>query len=145
MAVSLLRAVPKPEPKAKKPRGHMKRRRSRRIDRKTPAEAHYTAWIHGRPCVGRGTIPFHICEGPIQQAHIRDMTGLGLKASDFLSVAACRDLHESYDQAKGIFESYGKEGRKHWLYSRIIEAHADFHLEHGFPPEDWQLPKGMKL
>lgn len=129
---------PKParEVKTRKPlkrSKQMRKRRARRIDRETPVEKVYRAWVHNRPCAARELFG-HVCDGPIQMAHFRNMTGLGLKENNVRSIALCRRGHlDEYDQTAGPFAAMGKVGKKYWFECRLIEAHADFALEHGYP------------
>lgn len=139
-------AFPKPVRKEKKSKGpsrsRMRRKRPRRIDRETPAERFWKGpWIHSRRCVGLRSFTEHVCishgSGPVvQQAHFRDHTGLGLKASNFQSLPMCAPLHAEYDSTSGVFAPMGLVGKKEWFRARLLEERADFQREHGCMPED---------
>ena len=116
----------------------LRRKRPRRIDRETPAEKYWKGpWLHSRPCVGLRSFTGHVCTTPVQQMHLRDHTGIGLKSSNFTSIPGCQNLHASYDQAFGVFAPLGLEGRKSWFACRLIEERADFELEHGCTAEEY--------
>lgn len=119
--------------------GPIRRKRTRRVERKTPEEQAYTTYVHTRPCVGvrsfqggmSGVQP-HRCEGAIQQSHGRNLhgvTGLGLKPNDLDSVPMCAGLHAQWEQRAGRFEGWSKEERRAWFASRIIEENAAFQLD----------------
>jgi hypothetical protein len=113
--------------KRKKP---MRRRSSRRVRRKTAAERAHLDRVHASPCAGDGRLfvrvdspdmMLHLCDGPIQAAHFRNMTGVGRKESDLTTIPLCRSLHEQYDQAKGVFAGWGRDARKQWHLARQAE------------------------
>jgi len=140
--VNYLHPVPKPTrvAKARKPlkrKRYMVKRSPRRIARETPAEKYYKTWIHTRWCCGFTAAPGHRCMGPIQQLHIRDMTGASLKESNFKTITGCQALNEEYDQAMGYFVGWSKPDRKAWFRIQILRAHADFLSQHGCCPEDY--------
>jgi hypothetical protein len=110
--------------------GWIRRKPSRRVIRKTDADRAFTAWIHTQPCVGlrlRG----HRCIGRIEQSHERNMTGLGLKASDLRSVPMCGSLHRNWEGHTGPFAGWSKERRRVWFAERIIEQHARYAVDTG--------------
>jgi hypothetical protein len=118
--------------------GPIRRKRTRRVERKTAEEQAYTAWVHTRTCVGRrsfqggmsGVGP-HRCEGCIQQSHGRNLhgvTGLGLKPNDLDSIPMCAALHAQWEQRAGWFEGWSKEDRRAWFVERIAEENAAFQM-----------------
>lgn len=115
-------------------RTRIKRKPARRIARETATEKAYKAWVHSQPCCGEDALPSHRCchtrdWNPIEQSHERDMTGLGLKSSNFRSVAMCRALHQQWEQHRINFKDWTTERRKTWMAERIIEANARFNAE----------------
>lgn len=108
----------------------MRRKRPRRIDRETPAERYYKAWIHLQSCVGK-------CYGPVQQSHERNHTGLGLKENNFRSLAMCAWLHDQWTRADGPFYFWKPETRNRWFRLAVLEYHRRFFAEHGCRPEDY--------
>jgi hypothetical protein len=74
-------------------------------------------------------IPGHVCEGPIQASHFRDMTGLGLKAPDTTCIPLCRALHEAYDQSSGYFAGTTKLDRKIWHTSQQLKMRLRYECE----------------
>lgn len=134
---------PKPV-KAKKTPKRKKRHTPKRVEKETPAEKAWKAWVHQRPCAGIRSFTNHgnYCYLNVQQAHLRDMTGLGLKESNYLSIPLCMDLHSAHDEARGPFAPMGREGRKHWMFARLIEERAQYSLEHNgaHPWDEEELP-----
>src|SRR5512142_1331793 len=127
-------------PKARRPlrrRKPMAKKAPRRIARETLAEKYYKRWIHTRICQGVWYVEGHRCRLPIQQLHIRDMTGASLKESNFDTITGCAGLHEEYDQAKGYFTGWSTDERKSWFRIQIMRAHSHFVAVHGCRPEDW--------
>ena len=130
---------PKPtaRPKGRKKglqRTRIRRKRARRIDRETSAEAHYRAWVHEQPCEAYSPS----CFDTVEQAHLRDMTGLGRKESGFKTIPLCSWHHRAYDQAGGVFRNWTLPERKSWFRQRIADAHKRFEIEHGCKPEEWR-------
>lgn len=125
-------AKPAPRVKAARaplPRSRMKAKRARRIDRETPQEKLYKAWIHTQPCVGEHfgkTDVGHKCEGAIEQSHERNMTGLGLKSNNLRSIPMCAWLHRLWEQHDGWFRGWSKEGRRLWFGARVDKFNARF-------------------
>lgn len=132
----MIRAVPKPEPRPKRPRKPLKRswmrkKTPRRIARETPAEKYYKHWIHAQPCVCG-------CGQPVQQSHFRSMTGIARKESNFQSIAQCAPDHRDFTEARGRFAGLTKLERFVWFTVEIKRVHARFKEQHGCRPEDWQ-------
>lgn len=118
-------AQPKPVPKVKqrkplKRKRYMRKRRARRIERQTPMEQAFVHWLHDQPCALRSWE----CNGSIQAAHFRDMTGLGRKERDETCIPLCRKHHEDYDQAKNYFAAWDRGWRKLWHQARQSETRA---------------------
>ena len=133
--MSLLHAVPKPAPRKKKPRKALRRtwmrkKAPRRIARETPAEMYYKRWIHGEPCVCG-------CSRPVQQSHLRHMTGASRKENNFMSIAQDFDDHMALTEGRGRFAGMTKFERFAWFMSEIAKAHAAFYTQHGCRPEDY--------
>lgn len=134
------RPHPKPTPRAKKPRQALRRtwmrRRatSRRQDKLTTEDKRHLAWKATRPCVWHD-VPGHTCEGPVQVAHLRDMTGTGRKEGARDTIPMCMGLHADHDQAKGPFLGMSKTRRKTWFVGWIMVLNASYDFEHGREPE----------
>lgn len=115
-----------------KRRTPIKRKRARRIDRKGDGERRFTTWIHdNQRCVGHGLIASHVCSGRLEQAHARNMTGLGLKESDLNSVPMCSALHAAFDGHTAWFRGWSKEERRVWFMARVAECQARYEIETG--------------
>jgi hypothetical protein len=113
-------------------RSRLKRRSPRRIAKATPEELMYRGWIHGDQCAGRYTFwTTHFCTGRLEQSHERDMTGLGLKASEFRSVAMCTGLHQEWEQHRIHFAGWTKQQRRLWMVAQITASHARYEMETG--------------
>jgi len=133
--VSLLHAVPKPtrspkEPKRLRRRSWMRRKTPRRIDRETPAEKYYKRWIHGEPCVCG-------CTRPVQQSHLRNMTGAARKENNFMSVAQCAEDHQAFTENRGRFIGMTKFERFSWFIGQIARVHLEFSRQHGCRPQEY--------
>lgn len=89
----------------------------------------YTAWLHTQPCDGLTSFPGHICDGPIQQAHLRDMTGLGRKELPTDSIPLCMALHDEYDGRRPAerFKGMDLDNKKTWMRGRIAVYQARYH------------------
>lgn len=127
-------AFPKPErrPRAPKPLRRWKRmrkQRARRIDRKSDEERVFLAWLVTQTCEADGQwfdYMKHVCYGPLQVAHPRNMTGLGLKESDLKAVRLCESIHTQYDQHRGAFRDWTREERLKWFAEMNRKAHVRF-------------------
>ncbi|HVZ89592.1 MAG TPA: hypothetical protein VHG72_21705 [Polyangia bacterium] len=113
-------------------RSWIKRKSPRRISRETPVEKAYkTVYLRNQPCDGLTSLPGHICSpGPIQQIHLRDRTGLGLKERNLSSIPGCRGLHDEYDsrsKGQGHFAGWSLEDKKAWMRGRIAVHNARFY------------------
>lgn len=105
----------------------MRRKRARRIAKMTDRDRRYVTWIHTERCCGGGAIVDHVCgPGDVQQSHIRDHTGLGLKSSPTESVPMCKALHEDWEQRKGVFAGWSQEERVTWFRAMISVYNALF-------------------
>ena len=110
-------------------RSPLRRKRLRRLDR-PGSDPGYKAWVHTQCCsVGSMGLGWW-CEGPIQQAHLRNGTGIGRKEPDRNSIPLCRSHHEQYDQHRGVFEGWDRSRRLAWFLLRIAEANAAY-IEQG--------------
>ena len=107
-----------------------KRNGSRRTQRLTAEEKRHLAWKAARPCVwdGRQT---HRCDGPVQVAHFRDMTGTGRKEGARMTIPLCRSVHEQYDQAKGAFEGFSRDERKRWFLNWVNTLNVVYDYDRG--------------
>lgn len=111
----------------------MKRKRARRIDRETPVEMDYKRWIHDpdQVCDLSVSVPGHVCGGigGLQAAHLRDMTGLGLKENWLETIPACPDGHDEIDgrAPSKFFGAMSLDEKKAWMRSRIAVHNARFH------------------
>lgn len=107
-------------------RSPMKRRTSRRVARKSDGDKAYTAWIHTQPCCMED-VGGHVCRtGRIEQSHLRNMTGLGLKAPDIQSVPMCSTLHRAWEAHSVWFSGWTKEQRLAWMLERIAVTQAAY-------------------
>jgi hypothetical protein len=115
---------PKPvkrEPKVRKPlrRKHWMRKKAPRRLSRAGSDRVFLAWLHTQPCVVFRAYPLHICRGGIQASHLRHHTGLGLKEPDRNAIPMCRDVHEQWEQHRGIFKGCSKLTRfamfMHWI------------------------------
>jgi len=127
------RAVPKPESREKqaKPlsrKAWIRRKDPRRLKKQSPADRRYLAFLHTQPCMGAECIPGHVCSGPIEASHYRDMTGLGLKSSDTTCIPLCQSLHRDYDQGRGYF-AVPLSDRKLFHVSQQLKMKIRFELE----------------
>lgn len=128
-AMSLLRADPKPTPRPKKRRKWMRRKRARRIEKQTPEDRRYLAWLHTQPCVGAESVPRHECLGRIEAAHFRDVTGASRKEPDTTCIPLCQSLHGDYDQARGYFYGIPRDERKLWHQSQQLRMRIRYEAE----------------
>lgn len=127
---------PKPEPrpkKARKPlrRTWMRKKTPRRIARETPGEKYYKRWIHTQSCVCG-------CNRPVQQSHLRNMTGASLKENNFMSIAQCQPDHDDWTNARGRFKGMSKLERFAYFIGRISDAHLVFAVTHGCSPNMYE-------
>lgn len=136
---------PKPvkQVRARKPMKRAKGLRRTWIKKKPPkrlkragANRDYLQWLHRRPGECRGAFSIsHTCDGPIQAAHFRNMTGGGRKEPDKYAIDICTFLHDCYDRRilgkRSPFDGWTTEERKIWFMSRVIEANAAYELETG--------------
>jgi hypothetical protein len=104
----------------------MRRRASRRVQRKTDADRAFLSWLHLQACRLHWIGGHYGCDGPIQAAHFRDMTGVGRKEPDITCVPLCRRHHEQYDQAKGYFAGMTRDERKGWHRHQQFETQVAF-------------------
>lgn len=125
-------AFPKPQPREKRPRRPLKRhtwmarRRPRRLSR-AGSDPAYLAWLHAQPChLDAGYMYHEHCEGRIEAAHLRDMTGLGLKEPDRNAIPLCSLAHRMFDQHKGIFLGWSKLERFAWFMGAIAVTQARY-------------------
>lgn len=103
--------------------GPIKRQTPRRILRMSDEDRDYTAWLHGEPCAALASLPGHqVCSGPIQAAHLRDHTGLGLKAPADQQIPLCRSVHEDYDRHIGRFRDWPMETMKAWFREQLARV-----------------------
>lgn len=111
-------AFPKPTPKAKrKPRGlPRKRAKPRRGPWRSEAyraevrELPCCAWPYCGPCrweAGRGLVE-------ASHADVYAEKGGGMKAGDQRCVPHCPGHHDDWEQRKGAFAGWSKEGRQVW-------------------------------
>lgn len=112
--------------------GRINPKRARRIDRETPQETRYKAWIHGpwQSCDLLVSVPGHRCSGigGLQAAHLRDMTGLGLKGSWLETIPACPGGHDEIDgrAPSEFFGAMTLDEKKAWMRERIAVHDARF-------------------
>ena len=121
-------AFPKPEPRPKKPRRWLRRKRPRRLKKQSPADRRFLRWIHQQPCCGAECIPGHVCSGPIEASHYRDMTGMGLKSAATTCIPLCRSAHQDYDQGRGFF-AVPLADRKLFHVSQQLKMRLRFEME----------------
>lgn len=129
-------ARPKKAPKRLARYTWMRKKPPRRIARETLAEKYYKWWIHRQRCVCG-------CSRPVQQSHLRCMTGLGRKESNVLSIAQCAEDHQAFTEARGRFAGMSKMQRFAWFMLEISKAHGFFLVLHGCAPEAY-APTGLE-
>lgn len=122
----MIRSQPLRRRKRLNPRGKIARKTPRRVARMTDDDRDYRDWVHQQQCVGHVLVRAHACSGPIEQSHERNMTGLGLKAPERRSIAMCRQLHQQWEQHRGVFARWTKEARRMWFGALVDEANLAF-------------------
>jgi len=105
----------------------MKPKPPRRIERDKIWQP-YSDFVHhpDTPCAGVAAFPGHVCEGAHEQAHVRDMTGIGRKEPANQTIKLCDLLHDEYDgRQKGRhFTGWSLDDKKAWFRKQIAIFHA---------------------
>jgi len=111
--------------------GYIVKHRARRLDRETPEEAQYRAWVHTQVCVGHAIDSFHRCMDRlgrptehVEQSHIRFNTGMSAKPNELRSLPMCGALHVQWEERKGAFSGLDNFERFAWA-----EPHIQAHYE----------------
>jgi hypothetical protein len=118
-------------------RSRLRRKPARRIQRETPVERSYVAWLHLRPCVGVAMYG-HVCDGRIEQSHERRNTGLGLKAPPRRSVPMCSQLHGHWENHCCEFAGWSRDKRAEFMDKHISRENAAF--ERGEDAHEMEIP-----
>jgi hypothetical protein len=106
----------------------MKKKSARRIKRDAAFQP-YNDWQRGEPCDAIEAFPSHVCDGPVQQAHLRDHTGLGLKELPTSTLRLCMGAHDDYDGRRRpsvLFTGLTLDEKKDWMKARIALQVARF-------------------
>jgi hypothetical protein len=116
----------------------MKRKTTRRRERDRPFDR-FTRWLHGEAiCDATIAFPGHVCEGPLQQMHVRNIpgdgygvTGMGRKELPTMTILACRIIHDEFDgrdrKGQSRFSGMTPEEKTAWLLGRIAVTQARYH------------------
>jgi hypothetical protein len=105
--------------------------RAKRIDRESPEEAQYRAWVHGERCVGHLFDYAHKCRDRfgsptdrVEQSHIRFNTGMGQKPPETQSLPMCGFLANQWDEYKGPFRGMTPLQRFAWA-KPLLDEHLE--------------------
>jgi hypothetical protein len=82
------------------------------------------AWLHTQPCAGR-VLTGHVCSGPMTVNHERVDVGVGQRASDNRTHAACLGLHVTGDgmaNLAGPMTGWTREDLRRFVAGAIADA-----------------------
>lgn len=125
-------AIPKPQPRAKRPRSGLarsapmrrswiKRRRPRRLDG-AGSDLARLSWIHEQECLLLSFDITHRCTGRIEAAHEGRKPGLAMKCPDSETIPLCSGAHGDWTNHLGFFRGWPRERRREWAAERIAET-----------------------